>query len=72
MKKTILCLLLILSLLFTGCTIVIVPEETQAPAAAVSGSGLTVHFVDVGQADCILLECARVTPCTNGRGQSYP
>ena len=57
MKKTILCLLLILSLLFTGCTIVIVPEETQAPAAAVSGSGLTVHFVDVGQADCALLEC---------------
>lgn len=56
--KKLLSLLLILSLLLCGCSveIVIAPEETAAPT--VSGDDmLTVHYIDVGQADCILLEC---------------
>ena len=37
------------------------PAETTATvtttAAPISGNGMTVHFIDVGQADCALLEC---------------
>lgn len=55
MKKTLLVWLLALSLLLSGCVIILeAPAETAAP---VSGEGLTVHFLDVGQADCALLEC---------------
>ena len=50
-------LLLLLSLLLTGCQVTIV-EETQAPTYAAGESTLTVHFIDVGQADCALLECS--------------
>ena len=60
MKKLI-ALLLTLCLLLCGCTveIVLVPEETAAPAVStVTGDDtLTVHYLDVGQADSILLEC---------------
>ena len=58
MKKLI-SLLLILALLLCGCTVEIVlgPEATAAPAAAVTDGTLTVHFIDVGQADCALIEC---------------
>lgn len=58
MKKLI-ALLLSLSLLLCGCTIEIVlePEETAPPTAAVADGTLSVHFIDVGQADCILIEC---------------
>lgn len=46
--KKILSLLLVM-VMMTGCS---------APAApVVTGNGLTVHFVDVGQADCVLLQC---------------
>lgn len=55
MKKRLISLFLILSLLLCGCTIAAEPVEPTA--APVSGSGLTVHFIDVGQADCALLEC---------------
>ncbi len=60
MKKIILSLLaailcVLMSLLFPS------PEEpaptVPAPAAPISGNGLTIHFIDVGQADCALLEC---------------
>ena len=39
---------------------ILFPEsEPAAPSAQVtlSGNGLTIHFLDVGQADCALLEC---------------
>ena len=53
MKKRFLSLFIILSLLLSGCDMFL-PEPT---AASVSGDGLTVSFIDVGQADCALLEC---------------
>jgi len=53
MKTKLLSLFLILSLLLCGC----VENSHPASAPAVSGDGLTVHFIDVGQADCALLEC---------------
>ena len=51
MKKKLLTLLLALSLLLCGCA------ETLPAEPSVSGDGLTVQFIDVGQADCALLEC---------------
>ena len=52
MKKRLLLLLLALALL-CGCAGPAAPAAT----ADLSGDTLTVHFVDVGQADCALLEC---------------
>lgn len=54
MKKQLIAFL-IAALLLCGCTITIEPVPTQTTPPA--GSGLTVHFLDVGQADSILLEC---------------
>ena len=51
MKKKLLALFFALSLLLCGCAEILPPEPT------VSGKGLTVQFLDVGQADCALLEC---------------
>jgi len=60
MKKWI-ATLLALCLLLCGCSveIVFVPEETASPTVSVSAADdtLTVHYLDVGQADSILLEC---------------
>ena len=50
--KKLLCLLLLL-LFLTGCHDSAPVENTDATA----GETLTVHFLDVGQADCALLEC---------------
>ena len=47
--KKLLSLLLVLGLLLTGCSF----GQSTEP----SGGQLTVHFLDVGQADCALLEC---------------
>ena len=62
MKQKLLSLLLLFSLLLSGCTVVIeTPQETtaatQPPVTLSQGETLTVHFIDVGQADSILLEC---------------
>ena len=56
MKQKLISILLILSLLLCGCEMGEMPQQT-AGAAPVSGDDLTVHFIDVGQADCALLEC---------------
>ena len=60
MKKLI-SLLLTLCLLLSGCTFEYVPPteggQEFTAAASVSGAGeLYVHFIDVGQADCALIE----------------
>lgn len=46
--------LIALMLFLTGCMGNVPAEDTDAAA----GENLTVHFIDVGQADCILLETA--------------
>ena len=55
--KKLISLFSILCLLLCGCSveIVFVPEETAVSTVA-GGDTLTVHYLDVGQADCILLE----------------
>ena len=55
-------MLLILALLLSGCVNMVVrvpsePVSSQPSAVPASGDGLMVHFLDVGQADCALLEC---------------
>ena len=52
MKKGILAWILVLVLLLSGCSGGPEPEITGVP----SEEGLIVHFLDVGQADCALLE----------------
>lgn len=59
MKTKMLSLLLVLCLLLGGCSVEIVPpttktEFTSTPSA--SEETLLVHFIDVGQADCALIE----------------
>lgn len=49
MKRKLFSLLLLLAWLLTGCQ--------SLPSEAPLSGGLTVHFLDVGQADAILLEC---------------
>ena len=49
--KKLLALLLLLSLLLSGCEYKIAVEPRP------TGGSLTVHYIDVGQADCALLEC---------------
>ena len=57
--RKLLALLLILSLLLCGCSIEIVlpPEETATSTVIRSDDTIAVHFIDVGQADCALIEC---------------
>ncbi|MGN0977474.1 MAG: MBL fold metallo-hydrolase [Faecousia sp.] len=54
MKKKLISFLILFSLLLSGCDI---PLAEPTAAAPVSGDGLTVSYIDVGQADCALLEC---------------
>ncbi len=53
MKKKLLSLFLILSLLLCGC----VQGGEVAQTTVITGGDLTIHFIDVGQADSALLEC---------------
>jgi competence protein ComEC len=59
MKKTI--ITVITALIMAALSLLFPKEESYAPAPAetlpISGNGLTIHFIDVGQADCALLEC---------------
>lgn len=57
MKKKLLALLLVLGIFLCGCEVAYVPAPATTPAPSVSGETLTVHYIDVGQADCALLEC---------------
>lgn len=54
--KKITALLLLITLLLTGCALSQPALPSSAPTFTSSGA-LTVHFIDVGQADCALLEC---------------
>lgn len=62
MKKSVICMLLGLILLLGGCEFSI-PEQS---VPEVSGDGLTVHFIDVGQADSALLQCDGQTMLIDG------
>ena len=53
--KKFLALLMVLSLLLSGCVIVLEAPPASTSATA-TGEELLVHFLDVGQADCILIE----------------
>ena len=61
MKKKLLSLLLALGLLLCGCELTpptpeILPTVPSDDFSA-DGDTLTVHYIDIGQADCALLEC---------------
>ena len=56
--KRITALLLFLALLLTGCGVTVeYPGSLSSNAGLPDADTLQVHFIDVGQADCILLEC---------------
>lgn len=61
MKKRLLALIALLGLLLCSCQVVIyVPEAPRGPGYSMMPSlqpELMVHYIDVGQADCILLQC---------------
>lgn len=52
MKLVKMCIAALLCVLLSGCTWIL-----YEPYVPVSGEGLWVHYLDVGQADCALLEC---------------
>ena len=56
MKKKLFAILLALVLLLSGCVTVEIQYVEPEVTVPVEGT-LTVHFIDVGQADCALLEC---------------
>lgn len=62
MKKRVICMLLGLILLLGGCEFSAPERDTPE----VLGDGLTVHFIDVGQADSALLRCDGQTMLIDG------
>ena len=54
MKKKLLALVLALGIFLCGCEVAIVPAPQ--PGVSADGDTLQVHYIDVGQADSILLE----------------
>ena len=57
MKKKFLALLLALGIFLCGCDMAVLPDLPQ-PSLSADGDTLSVHYIDVGQADCILVETA--------------
>ena len=60
MKKRFLALVLALGIFLCGCQVTITFNPTPYPTfptLPAEAETLTVHYIDVGQADCILLEC---------------
>ncbi len=59
MMKKLTAILLLLALLLAGCAGPAPAPETAAPTEAIQTEAdlLTVHYIDVGQADCALIEC---------------
>jgi len=55
--KKLTALLIALCLLLCGCQWGTTPDSPPAAASVLEEKTLTVHFIDVGQADCALLEC---------------
>lgn len=51
------CAIITLVLLLTGCTLPAEPTAASTAPTTGTSDSLTVHFIDVGQADCALLEC---------------
>ena len=54
MKRALQIILLLIGLGF--CLYFFIPRDREEPPATTAGD-LTVHYIDVGQADCALLEC---------------
>ena len=65
MKRKIACLLLGALLLLGGCEFRM-PEQNIKQPTETAGDGLTVHFIDVGQADSALLQCGGQTMLIDG------
>lgn len=66
MKKRINVFLLFLIALLLLCGCLPQTEGPMQPVPSVSGGDLTVHYIDVGQADCSLLECGGQTMLIDG------
>lgn len=65
--KKITALVLLLALLLTGCTVTFeLGTEPTAPAVTGDGETLLIHFIDVGQADCALIEYGDYTMLIDG------
>ena len=64
MKQKLLALFLVLSLILGGCGL---PQGTSPDTSpSLSGEMLFVHFIDVGQADCALIQCGEFTMLIDG------
>ncbi len=64
-KSLVITAVILLLAILSGCMLLPVQPPVQS-AQPVTGSGLSVHFIDVGQADCALLECDGQTMLIDG------